>query len=186
MKSFLPLLVVSLAAGVAGCGKTETPAAAPSSAGASSTETAPANAAPTPSTAAPATPAPPASARTIEVTGNDQMRFSVERIEVKAGEPLKLVFTNIGMLPKQAMGHNLVILKKGVNAQAYATAAWRAVATEYLPAELADQVVAATKLLGPKEKDELTFTAPAEPGEYPFLCTFPGHFALMKGVMVVQ
>lgn len=186
MKSLLPLLVLATTAGLTGCGKTETPAT-PASAPTTDVSTpakAPVN--PAPSAGQPAPAAPTTAARVIEVTGNDQMRFNVDRIEVKAGEPLKIVFTNIGMLPKQAMGHNLVILKKGVNAQAYATAALRAIATDYVPAELADQVVAASKLLGPKEKDELTFTAPSESGDYPFLCTFPGHFALMKGVMVVQ
>ncbi len=158
--------LVFLALGLTGCGKNESAA---------------------PAAAAPAASAPaPVEPRVVEITGNDQMRFSVDRFEVKAGETLKLVFTNVGMLPKQAMGHNLVILRKDANPQAYAAAALRAVATDYVPADLSAQVIAATKLLGPKEKDEVTFTAPSEAGDYPFLCTFPGHAALMKGVMVVK
>ncbi|MDQ5977348.1 MAG: hypothetical protein QG602_320, partial [Verrucomicrobiota bacterium] len=44
-----------------------------------------------------------------------------------------------------------------------------------------------TKLLGPKQSEEIVFTAPAEAGEYPFICSFPAHFiAGMKGVMVVK
>ena len=46
-------------------------------------------------------------------------------------------------------------------------------------------MVAHTKLLGGGESDEITFTAPAA-GEYPFICTFPGHFAIMQGVMTVK
>ena len=49
-----------------------------------------------------------------------------------------------------------------------------------------DQVLAATKLLGPKEEDTITFTVPSEPGEYVYLCSFPAHYIVgMKGVIVV-
>ena len=45
----------------------------------------------------------------------------------------------------------------------------------------------ATKLLGPKQTDTITFNAPSEPGEYPYICSFPAHLmAGMKGVLVVQ
>lgn len=170
MKFALSLTLFAVALSLSGCGKSE-----------KSTSTAPADAQPAPAAPAPAT------ARLIEVTGNDQMKFSVTRIEAKAGETLKIVFTNVGTLPKQAMGHNLVVLKKGVDAQAYSMAAMRAAATEYLPAELSGQVLAATKLLGPKEKDEIEFTLPSEAGEYPFVCSFPAHsMAGMRGVIVVQ
>lgn len=125
--------------------------------------------------------------RVIAITANDNMKFSVTRIEAAPGEQLKIVLENVGKLPKQAMGHNLVLLKKDANAQAYANAALRAAAADYIPAELADQVVAHTKMLGPKQKDEIVITVPAEPGDYPYLCTFPAHFvAGMKGVLVVK
>jgi azurin len=62
-----------------------------------------------------------------------------------------------------------------------------AAATDYVPAALADQIIAHTKLLGPKQSDEITFKAPTEPGEYPFICSFPAHFLSgMKGVIVVK
>jgi azurin len=48
-----------------------------------------------------------------------------------------------------------------------------------------EDVIAATKLLGPGENETLTFTAP-EPGDYQFVCSFPGHFAMMRGIMVVR
>jgi len=173
MKIALSLLLASAAFSLSGCGKSENTAA-----------TAPAAAAP--KAEAPAA-AAPAAARVIEITGNDQMKFSVTRIEAKPGEQLKIVFTNVGTLPKMAMGHNLVVLKKGTDAQAYSTAAMRAAATEYLPPELSGQVLAATKLLGPKEKEEITFTLPNETDEYPFVCSFPAHYiAGMRGVIVVQ
>ncbi len=139
-------------------------------------------------TAAPvaSTPSAPAAA-TFEVTANDTMKFNVTRLEVKAGQEVKITLTNTGNMPKAAMGHNLVILKKGADAKAYVDAAVTAMATDYIPAALSDQVIAHTKLLGPKQSEELVFKAPTEPGEYTFVCTFPAHFLSgMKGVLVVN
>ncbi len=74
-----------------------------------------------------------------------------------------------------------------VSAALPADAAVMAAATDYFPAAKADQSIAHTKMLGPKQSDEIAFTAPSEPGEYPFICSFPAHYlAGMKGVMVVK
>ena len=169
---------------------TTTPATAPTSTGTAAT---PATTASTPAAAstaaasAPTAAQPAGEARLIEITGNDTMKFSVTRIEAKPGERLQIKLTNVGTLPKEAMGHNLVILKKGANPQTYSNTALTAKANDYEPPALADQVVAATKLLGPKQSDTITFTVPEETGEYPYLCSFPAHFvAGMKGVMVVR
>jgi azurin len=106
---------------------------------------------------------------------------------VKAGQDVKVTLTNIGNMPKAAMGHNFVLLKKGADAKAFVDAAVTAAATDYIPAAQADQVIAHTKLLGPKQSDEISFKAPTEPGEYVFVCTFPAHYLSgMKGVLVVQ
>jgi azurin len=121
---------------------------------------------------------------TVNITGNDTMMYDKTTFEVKSGQKVKLVFKNIGKLPKQAMGHNVIILKKGVDVASYCTAAISA-APEYFPKDKKDDVVAATKLLGPGETDTIIFTAPA-PGVYDYVCTFPGHFALMKGKMTVK
>lgn len=175
MKS--PITISLLACGLVltGCGKKEESAPAQTTA-----------AAPAASTPAPAAPAAPA-ALVVEITANDAMKFSVTRIEASAGQQVKITLRNIGTMPKQAMGHNLVVLKKGTDIKAYADAAMMAAATEYIPAAKADQVIAHTKLLGPKQSEEIVFTAPAEAGEYPFICSFPAHFlAGMKGVLVVK
>ena len=55
-----------------------------------------------------------------------------------------------------------------------------------LPDSLKGDVIASTKLLGPGEQEILTFTAPKDPGSYEYVCTFPGHFAMMRGVMKVK
>lgn len=127
-----------------------------------------------------------ADARSIEISGNDQMKFSVATIEAKAGEQLKVVFKNAGTLPKQAMGHNWVLLKKGSDVAAFGAAAAGAAGTDYIPASQKDKIIVHTKVLGPKETQEVTFTVPSEAGDYPFLCSFPGHFALMKGTLKVK
>ena len=67
-----------------------------------------------------------AAPREIEITANDQMKFNVTAIEAKAGEQLKIVLKNIGTLPKEAMGHNWVLLKPGTDLNAFAMAAMTA------------------------------------------------------------
>ena len=127
-------------------------------------------------------------AKKITITGNDTMQFDTKEFTVKAGEKVELELKNIGKLPKLAMGHNLVILKKGISALKFGQKIMGlgASATNALPEGSMDDVVAATKLLGPAESDVITFTAPEEPGDYQYLCSFPGHFAMMRGVMVVK
>jgi azurin len=124
----------------------------------------------------------------VTISGNDQMQFSLKEFEVKAGDDVELEFKNAGSLPKIAMGHNLVILKEGVSAIAFGGKALQAGAnaTNALPDAVKDDVLAFTKLLGPGEVEVIKFTAPAKPGIHQFVCTFPGHYAMMRGVMVVK
>lgn len=123
----------------------------------------------------------------IEITGNDQMQYNVKAFEVTEGQKVVLSFKHIGQLPAVAMGHNVVILKSGTVVPAFATKCAPAKDTAYIPQdeESKKAIVAHTKMLGGGESDEVTFTAPAA-GDYPFICTFPGHFAIMQGVMTVK
>jgi azurin len=124
-------------------------------------------------------------ARVIEITANDQMKFSLSAIAAKPGEAIKIVLTNAGTLPKEAMGHNLVILKPGTDVMAFATAAASAKDTDYIPASMKDQVVGHTPILGPRKSAEIELKLPA--GEYPYLCSFPAHYAVgMKGTLSVK
>jgi len=122
--------------------------------------------------------------RQIAITADDQMRFSIARIEAAPGENLKVTLTNLGTLPKTVMGHNWVLLRQGVNPLQFSAAAVGS--PDFIPMALSSQIVAHTRLLGPGESDTVEFSAPTEPGEYPFLCSFTGHAATMKGVLVVQ
>jgi azurin len=135
---------------------------------------------------APAAAAPAAGPRVIEITANDTMKFSLVTIEARAGEELKVVLTNAGTQPKEIMGHNWVLLKAGSDAAAFSAAATTAKDTDFVPPALKDQIIAHIGTLGPRKSGEVTFTAPA-PGEYPFLCSFPAHYAIgMKGTLIVK
>ena len=125
--------------------------------------------------------------RLVDITGNDQMKFSVMSITAKPGELLHVRLKSVGTLPKIAMAHNFVLLAKGTDAAAFTTASASAVATGYLPPQFQAKVLASTTLLGPGETVEVTFKAPAVAGRYVYLCSFPGHFvAGMKGALVVK
>jgi len=123
----------------------------------------------------------------IEITGNDQMQYNIKAFEVTEGQKVVLSFKHIGQLPAMAMGHNVVILEKGTVVPNFATKCAPAKDTGYIPQdeESKEQMIIYTKMLGGGESDEVSFTAPAA-GEYPFICSFPGHWAIMQGVMTVK
>lgn len=124
--------------------------------------------------------------REIAITSNDSMQFNVREITARPGEALRVKFSNLGTFPKQAMGHNWVLLQPMTEAAFNAFAmACASKAPDYLPADRS-VVLAHTKILGGGETDTIDLTAPAKPGAYPFLCTFPGHFSMMRGKLVVQ
>ena len=129
-----------------------------------------------------------ADAQEITISGNDTMKIDVTNFDVTAGKKVKIVFKNSGKLPKIAMGHNLVLLKKGVSAIAFGQKALGAGANAVnpLPDSIKEDVIASTKLLGPGEEEVISFTAPKEKGAYEYVCTFPGHFAMMRGTMTVK
>jgi azurin len=128
-----------------------------------------------------------ATGRLIEMTGNDQMKFSVVLITAKPGELLHVRLKAVGTLPKVVMAHNFVLLAKGTDVTAFANASAMAPTTAYIAVQYKDKVLASTALAGPGETVDVTFKAPATAGQYTYLCTFPGHFvAGMKGVLVVK
>ena len=85
------------------------------------------------------------------------------------------------------MAHNVVVLKANADQIKFTQAGMTARDTDFIAPDLKGQVVAATKMAGPGETVDVTFKVPAEAGSYPFICTFPGHFAAgMKGQLVVK
>jgi azurin len=143
---------------------------------------------PTPKAPAAKSPAAAAKgARTIEISGGDNMKFDKTEITARPGETVRVVFKNIGTMPKAAMGHNFVVLKLGVDQVEFNTAAFNARETDFIPPAKKADVLAHTALSGPGETVEVTFKVPAKAGSYPYLCSFPGHFALgMRGMMIVK
>jgi azurin len=125
--------------------------------------------------------------RVIALTGSDAMKYDVTAIQAKPGEALTVKLTSKGALPKVAMAHNFVLLALKTDANAFATAAAPARATDFIPPAMKGQVLASTKLAGAGETVEVTFNAPKEPGVYTYICSFPGHFlAGMKGTLTVK
>lgn len=123
---------------------------------------------------------------TIELQASDNMAFvGTTEYNVKSKQEITLNFKNIGKLPKEAMGHNVVILKPGTDVGAFANEAFKAKSSDYIPATYASSIVAHTKLLGPGESDTIKFTF-VTPGVYDFVCSFPGHAGTMKGSFTVK
>jgi len=122
---------------------------------------------------------------TIEIsTIPERMLFTVEKFTVKAGQPIRLLFTN-----PDATQHNLLIIEPGMNEVIGMAANEMAkdpsgVEKGFIPN--LPGILQYTKLLGPDEAEVLRFNAPAQPGVYPYICTFPGHWFIMKGEMVVE
>ncbi len=117
-------------------------------------------------------------------TITNEMKYDVTKFEVKAGEQVELVLEN-----PDFMQHNLIITKPGkketVGAAADKMAADpNAAELNYVPQT--SDVLYATPLLNPDDSYSLKFNAPTTPGEYPFICTFPGHWRIMQGVMIVK
>lgn len=123
----------------------------------------------------------------IEITADDSMKYSLSQFEVDHGQKVTVTLKNVGTSPKASMGHNFVALQKNVNWNAFVETASMDAAHDYVPPASKKDVIAATKLLGPNESDSTTFTAPFVPGNYDFVCSFPGHATQgMKGVMIVK
>ena len=118
----------------------------------------------------------------------ERMLFTVNQFAVTTGQPIKLVFTN-----PDATDHNLVIVKPGALAEVGMAANAMArdpknANSNFIPGDKKNLIIQSAPMIGPTRKSQvhvMRFKAPMEPGVYPFVCTFPGHWIIMKGDMVV-
>jgi putative heme-binding domain-containing protein len=118
----------------------------------------------------------------------ERMLFTVKEFTAAPGQPLKIVFTN-----PDATDHNLVIVKPGALAEVGMAANDMAkdpknANSDFIPSDKKSLILHATPLIGTNRKlkiDVLRFEAPSEPGVYPYVCTFPGHWIIMNGNMIV-
>jgi azurin len=133
--------------------------------------------------------APPKAAETgrvVTINATDAMKFDPATIAAKPGERLRVVLKGVGVMPKIAMAHNFVILKPGTDTAAFVNASAMA-RPDFIAPALKAQVLVSTTLAGAGETVSTDVVAPAKPGQYTFICTFPGHFnGGMKGVLVVK
>lgn len=129
----------------------------------------------------------PDNPRVIEITGSDNMKFDVTKIEAVPGETIKVVLKVVSKIPKQAMGHNIVFLKKDVDMLAFVNASAMAMSNDYIAPEFEDNILAHTAMAGGGETVEVTFTVPEIAGDYGYVCSFPGHYyGGMVGVLSVK
>ena len=116
------------------------------------------------------------------------MKFTKEQFAVKTGQPVKIVFTN-----PDATDHNLVIVQPGALEEVGIAANEMArdpknANSDFIPKSKRKWILHASKMIGPTRKSQVhvfRFQAPDKPGIYPYVCTFPGHWVVMKGMMVV-
>lgn len=117
---------------------------------------------------------------------NTGLKFAQLEFTVKAGGKVKITFENKSPVPQP---HNILILAPGSVNEVGALANQmltdpEAMKKSYIPES--DKVLHSMPLINPSETGTLEFEAPAEAGEYPYLCTFPGHWMTMRGVMKVE
>lgn len=124
----------------------------------------------------------------VTVDSTDQMSFNTKEIAIdKSCKQFTVELTHSGKLPKNVMGHNLVVSKE---------ADMQAIATDGIGAGLDNnylkagdtRVIAHTKVIGAGEKDSLTIDVSklAAGEKYGFFCSFPGHISMMKGTVVLK
>ena len=116
------------------------------------------------------------------------MQYDRKEFTVKAGVPVEVLFIN----KTCPLPHNFILLKPGTD-QAYGKAADDMILKDPVGALKAiyqppstDVLAKTSKLIGAGQHEVIKFTAPADPGDYPYICTYPGHRFLMKGVMHVR
>ncbi len=120
----------------------------------------------------------------VNLTGNDQMKYNKNEIRVRAGQTVKLTLEHVGKMEKNVMGHNFVLLTQGTDINQFGQEAVQAANNDYIPQGSAN-VIAHTKMIGGGESVTIEFEAPAA-GTYDFICSFPGHYAVMRGKFIVE
>lgn len=119
----------------------------------------------------------------IKLSSTDNMLFDKNIIYVNSRQKVTLTLEHTGKMDKKIMGHNFVLLKKDVDIVSFATKAMVARDSEYIPE--GNETIAYTKLIGGGESDTIVFEAP-EKGSYTYICSFPGHYGVMRGILIVK
>ncbi|QDT05036.1 Azurin precursor [Rubripirellula lacrimiformis] len=126
---------------------------------------------------------PIANARKIQIETGSNLSYVTRQFTVRANEPLALTLSNPDVVP-----HNWVLVEPGAMQQVgqlgnQMIADPYAFARQYIPQT--NQIIAHTDIVSAGQDETIYFVAPNQPGRYPFLCTFPGHWMVMNGTMIV-
>ena len=122
--------------------------------------------------------------REMKLQAGNALQYAQKELRAKAGEGIALKFENPDVMP-----HNFVLVAKGAEEKigelsAKMVADPDGYARHYVPE--VPEVLCYSRMLDPGKKTIVYFNAPKEPGRYTYLCTFPGHSQLMRGVLVVD
>jgi azurin len=119
----------------------------------------------------------------VEISGNDVMQYDKKELAVPAAcRDITITLHHVGKQPREAMGHDWVLVKTADLAAVAQAAIGAGLANNYLPPG-DKRVLAHTGVIGGGESTSVTFSASllTRGGDYSYLCTFPGHSALMHG-----
>jgi azurin len=119
----------------------------------------------------------------LDITGNDQMQYDKQALAAPAScKQITVTLHHVGKLPKEAMGHNWVLVNAADLAAVASAGMGAGLANDYVaPAD--KRVLAHTKVIGGGDSTSVSFASSIlkQGGSYSYLCTFPGHNALMHG-----
>jgi azurin len=179
--TILTALVLALGVGACNNKSDEQPATSTTTQPAKTTTPPPTAASSPPAVASSAPPVKPTAEFKLATVGNT-MLYDVTSFTVSAGQPVHLVLHNNSTM--KLLPHNWALVKPGTEAAVAAAGLKKGELGGYLDVQSSD-VLAYSPLAAMRSTVEVTFTAPTEPGSYPYICTVPGHYLKMKGTLVV-
>lgn len=115
-------------------------------------------------------------------TLTDTPGFDREELRARPGQVVSLTFRNLSRVSHQ---HSWVLTRPGMDQEVGVAAQKAGPEAGFIPV-LPQAIVAHTRLLYPGESQTIVFRVPKQPGEYPFICSSPGHWEVMKGKLVVE
>jgi azurin len=117
-------------------------------------------------------------------TRGDELAFDKTQLTAKPKQPIQLTFTNRSG-KSAGLQHNWVLVNPGTTEAVAQAGTAAGLEKGYIP-QSTDVIAHTSKLLSSGEKETIQFKAPEKPGDYPYICTFPGHYSVMKGVLTVK
>jgi len=119
-------------------------------------------------------------------TVHEQMRYDTQRIVVEKGKPFEIILENADGMP-----HNLMVIDGGKHIEIGTSTMTMPPdrldkkGRAYMPDEKKFKIYESTKLLEPGQKETIKLSGMGKEGEYEYVCTFPGHFMIMWGKLIV-